>query len=309
MSKKNKKISLAFMGFNQFVELFLLKFTAFFLFTFLLFTFFASFSCRLLQIASFLMSVLMIVAQNALISLILGFQLQNILVNLRATSTNVKLIVCNMSIKSGLSDVLPLIKDNHLEEGLHIMSEHLLRECIMLMASHNKQATKYELYALYYDNYLDFVNKVQADKFNFSTDAALKSYFKTGCTHRVKEQQRLMQKPKDWLDESYFEHHIDDIDESFSDSRNSEYAAVLDKYGVDLSLYDSEEDFPSQVIKAFHTLNEKCKFLVVLKYMINLSHKDIVDCLSNFYELKNENVSKTELKRCLDHLKKQSLTS
>ena len=235
--------------------------------------------------------------------------IQDILVTLNATKTSEKFIICYMTFQSDLSEAIPLIKNNELEEGLHILSEHLLRECIPLMASLNKQSTKYELYSLYYDNFLDFVNKVQTDKFIFTNDAALKSYFKTGCTHRAKEQQRKLSKPKDWLDESYFDHYMGDMDESFEASRKNEYADVMEKYGVDLSGQEAEEEFPLQVIKAFHSLNEKCKFLVVLKYMINLSHKDIVDCLSNFYELKNENVSKTELKRCLDNLKKQTVNS
>lgn len=247
--------------------------------------------------------------QIKLIYLFRLFFIQNIRLTLNAKSTNVNFTVCNMSFHSNLSEAIPLIKSNKLEEGLHIISEHLLRECIPLMASLNKQSTKYELYSLFYDNYLDFVGKVHAEKFIFTTEAALKSYFKTGCTHRAKEQQRKFSKPKDWLDESFFENNMTDLDESYDDSRKHEYANVMDKYGVDLSGQDTEVEFPQQVIKAFHALNEKCKFLVVLKYMVNLSHKDIVDCLSNFYELKNENVSKTELKRCLDHLKKQSVNA
>jgi hypothetical protein len=104
----------------------------------------------------------------------------------------------------------------------------------------------------------------------------------------------------------FFEKQPDELNDQYEEERANEYDHVNEKYGIDLSSVDAEEVFPGEVINAFHSLNEKCKFLLVFKYMLNLSHKDIVDCLCNFYELKNENVSKTELKRCLDRLKKNS---
>jgi hypothetical protein len=230
-------------------------------------------------------------------------------ITLGATKTNVTLIAFIMALEADLSKAIRHIQNNELEQALHIISSHLLKDCIMLMASLSKDQNKYELYSLFYENYLDFVNKVQNNKFTYASDAALKSFFKTGCTHRAKEQYRAMSKPKDWLDESFFINKDQSLDDAYEDCKQEEYARVMSQYGIDLSADESEDEIPAQVINAFHTLNEKCKFLVVLKYMISLSHKEIVDCLSNFYELKNENVSKSELKRCLDHLKKNTVNS
>lgn len=220
---------------------------------------------------------------------------------------NVKTYVFyRMEKETELKKAFQYIQAGALEDALRIISENLLRESIMLMASINKGQTKYELYSLFYENFMDFADKVQEGKFTYASDAALKSFFKTGCTHKAKEQHRMFTKSKDWLEISFFENHSDDFDESFEDCKKEEYDVVLEKYGVDLNSVDSTDEVPINVITAFHELNEKCKFLVVLKYMLSLSHKDIVDCLSNFYELKNENVSKVELKRCLDNLKKQT---
>ncbi len=216
----------------------------------------------------------------------------------------VALIQINMT--SDFEKAFQHIQNEELEEGLQLVAENLLRDCIMLIASITKEQNKYELYSLFYDSYLDFANKVREGKFSYVSDSAFKSFFKTACSHKAKEHKRIFRKNEDWLSESFFDRHFESFDELFQENRKTEYDLVYEKYGISISTSDIDQEFPVEVIKAFHKLNEKCKFLVVLKYMINLSHKEIVDCLCNFYELKNENVSKSELKRCLDNLKKQT---
>lgn len=214
-----------------------------------------------------------------------------------------------MNQESKLEHAIFLINKDQLSGALEIISAHLLHDCILLMASKLKDNTRYELYSLFYDNYLDFANKVKEGKFQYSSDASMKSYFKTGCSHRAKEHMNSTKKTRDWLSIDFFEKSASEYADQYEAEKNAEYEKVKDKYGIDLASVETEEVFPMEVISAFHLLNEKCKFLIVFKYMLNLSHKNIVDCLSNFYELKNENVSKTELKRCLDQLKKKSISS
>ncbi len=211
-----------------------------------------------------------------------------------------------MEQESTLEHAILLIREDQLSEALEIISAHLLHDCIMLMASMLKDKNRYELYSLYYDNYLDFAKKVKEGKFQYVSDAAMKSFFKTGCSHRAKEQMNAAKKTNDWLSIDFFENSAGNYNDEYEAEKNAEYERVKDRYGIDLASIETEDVFPMDVIGAFHSLNEKCKFLLVLKYMLNLSHKNIVDCLSSLYELKNENVSKTELKRCLDNLKKKS---
>jgi len=199
------------------------------------------------------------------------------------------------------------IQNEELEEGLQLLSEHLLKDCILLISSITREQNKYELYSLFYDSYLDFAGKVRDGKFSYVSDSAFKSFFKTACSHKAKEYNRKYNRYNEWLSEDFIEKNFESYEDLFQENKKTEYDLAYEKYGIDLSSTETDHEFPVDVIKAFHKLNEKCKFLVVLKYMINLSHKEIVDCLSNFYELKNENVSKTELKRCLDNLKRQTL--
>ena len=212
-----------------------------------------------------------------------------------------------IKMASDFEKAIQHIQNEELEEGLQLLSEHLLKDCILLISSITREQNKYELYSLFYDSYLDFAGKVKEGKFSFVSDSAFKSFFKTACSHKAKEYKRKFNKYDDWLSENFFERNFESYDDLFQENKKTEYELVYEKYGISLSTSESEQEFPLEVIKAFHKLNEKCKFLVVLKYMINLSHKEIVDCLCNFYELKNENVSKTELKRCLDNLKKQTV--
>ena len=90
-------------------------------------------------------------------------------------------------MESELKKAYDLISNEELESALKIVSEHLLNDCIMLMASLTKIRNRYELYSLYYENYLDFVGKIRAGKFDYASDAAFKSFFKTDCSYRAKE--------------------------------------------------------------------------------------------------------------------------
>lgn len=209
-----------------------------------------------------------------------------------------------MQKESVFKEVFNLIKDDNLESGLKIISKHLLRDCVMLMSSKTITNDKYELYSLFHDNFLDFATKVKEGRFEYKSDSAFISFFKTGCSHRAKEHRRLYGKNDDWLSVTDFESHSDELDNIFQENKTNEYKSVYETYGINLEDIESKEVFPLEVIKGFHSMNEKCKFLLVMKYMLNLSHKNIVDCLCNFYELKNENVSKSELKRCIERLKK-----
>ncbi|MDZ4203491.1 MAG: hypothetical protein U1C46_01615 [Bacteroidales bacterium] len=211
-----------------------------------------------------------------------------------------------MADESVFEKAIGLIQRDQLEESLKLIAESLLKECVMLMASISGRKDKYELYSLFYDNFLDVAGRIKDGKFEFVSDSAFKSYFKTGCSHKIKEQNRFFRKSSDWLEIEFFERNVEGFENFFYEEKKDGYAQILKEQLIDLNSVETEEDFPLLVIRAFHSLNEKCKFLVVMKYMLNLSHKDIVDCLCNFYELKNENVSKTELKRCLDQLKKKT---
>lgn len=205
---------------------------------------------------------------------------------------------------SELEYAVNLIRNDNLPEALEIINKFLLKDCISLIASKLKNRTNYEYFSLFYDNFLDFAGKVNNGKFKFTSESALRSFFKTGCTYRAKEEITKESKTNDWLSMDVFEQSAGTMDDIYEAEKNAAYEKIKAKYDIDLSGTAEDDLVPMDVLKAFHTLNEKCKFLVVLKYMVNLSHKDIVDTLSSLYGLKNENVSKTELKRCLDYLRK-----
>jgi hypothetical protein len=209
-----------------------------------------------------------------------------------------------MEKESELGNAVSLIKNDNLHEALEIINKYLLKDCIALIASRLKNRTNYEYFSLFYDNFLDFTEKIRNGKFKFTSDSALKSYFKTGCSHRAKEEINKDIKANDFLSMDIFEKSAGNIDDLYEAEKNLEYERVKNSLDIDLSQPEVDEALPMDVLKQFHSLNEKCKFLVVLKYMVNLSHKEIVDTLSSLYGLKNENVSKSELKRCLDHLRK-----
>jgi DNA-directed RNA polymerase specialized sigma subunit len=134
-------------------------------------------------------------------------------------------------------------------------------------------------------------------------DDAFKSFFKTACMHQAKESMREEDSPDYIPLYDVFTDESEDAQEIYSDIQTVEYQRKLDMYGIDLKSVEDQEDRLPMVVKAFHSLSEKCKFLILLRYFVNLSHHDIVETLYNFYEIKNEDVSKAELSRCLKYIR------
>ena len=135
-------------------------------------------------------------------------------------------------MESELKKAYELIKDDNLEEGLKIISKHLLRDYVMLMFSKTSTNDKYELYSLFHDNFLDFAAKIKEGKFEYKSDSAFISFFKTGCSHRAKEHRRLYGKNEDWLSVTDFESHSDELDNIFQENKTNEYKSVYETRGV-----------------------------------------------------------------------------
>lgn len=195
------------------------------------------------------------------------------------------------------------MKEGNDDEALRLLSKKLMQESINLIKSRSIFKDEYEATSVYYNAYLYVKRLIDKDKFSFMGDDAFRSFFKTACMHQAKVSMREEENP-DYIplydvitDES------DDTREIYEEIQSAEYHRKFDKYGIDLKSVEDQEDRLPMVVKAFHSLSEKCKFLILLKYFVRLSHHDIVETLYDFYEIKNEDVSKAELSRCLKYIR------
>jgi|GEM_PF-6575623 len=203
------------------------------------------------------------------------------------------------------STVFEQIKTGNDEKALQNMANTLMPECIKLIQTRSIYKDTYEASNVFYHAYLYVKSKIERGKCTFMGNESFKSYYKTACMHIAKEFMRTDESPnvvpipEEWI------YIAEDADEHFSQIQQQIYQRKLELYGVDLSKPDLPENILTSVVREFHNLNEKCKFLIILKYFINLSHFDIVESLYLFYEIKNEDVSKSELSRCIRTLRKR----
>ena len=195
------------------------------------------------------------------------------------------------------------MKEGNDDDALRMLSKKLMQECINLIKSRTIFKDHYEATSIYYHAYLYVKCRINEDKFSFMGDDAFRSFFKTACMHQAREIMREQAGPDYIPPYDEFIDEYDDTQEIYTEIQSAEYQRKLDMYGIDLKSVEAQEDRLPMVVNAFHSLSEKCKFLILLKYFINLSHHDIVETLYNFYEIKNEDVSKAELSRCLKYIR------
>lgn len=200
-----------------------------------------------------------------------------------------------------IKKALDLIREKRIDEGRVILTEKLSARCVSAIMAKIRISNRNEALSIFYDSLLLFIDKISDNKFNYENDEKLVSYFKTICINKAKEYSRYIRKGYLVSSESIGE-NLNDFNELFTDTRDEVYNDKL-KEGFDIKTDEIENDFPVEVIREFHNLNEKCKFLIILKYKLKLKHEEIVEALAPFFKIKNREVSKAELQRCMQYLR------
>jgi hypothetical protein len=204
-----------------------------------------------------------------------------------------------------LLKAIEYIKTNNSEAARKIISEIMMEQCIRLIMSKSNIRNRNEALSVYYDALLILCEQIAEGKFNYQGDAQFKGYLKTICMNKTKEYERIIKggsyliAPEDLNDSE-----VSDFEELYDEIRITEYEKKQNS-GVEVSINELIGSFPVTVVEAFHTLKEKCKLLIILKYKMNLRHDELIDVLMPFYQIKNKDVSKVELQRCLKSLKEE----
>jgi hypothetical protein len=200
-------------------------------------------------------------------------------------------------IKRGIEHIL----SGNIDEGTDLLSKRLSHRSTSLIISKTRLSNKNEALSIFYESLLIFADQVKSKKFVYIDDARAVSYINTLCLNKAREYCKIL-KSGYILDSSLLNEYKNDYIDLYEDVRNEEYESKI-RSGYELQPDKTEEDFPIEVVNAFHNLKEKCKFLIILKYKLKLKHEQIVEALTPFFQIKNKEVSKAELQRCMNYLK------
>lgn len=206
------------------------------------------------------------------------------------------------------SEIIRLIRENQRDRALKMMVMKHATDCLPLIRSKTRNLDRYELLSVMYHAFLDFCDRVDRKEYTYRDDASFLSYFKTACVNQAREFNRAVDLPDIVLLPEILELVKDDAREAEEAARKEFLEEKRAAYGIELDLETEEEtDLMDEVVRLFHKLNDKCKFLLVLKFFLNMSHREIADALRLFFEIGNENVSKSELHRCIERMKAQAV--
>ncbi|MCD4734899.1 MAG: hypothetical protein K8R53_02535 [Bacteroidales bacterium] len=173
----------------------------------------------------------------------------------------------------------------------------LQAEAIGLILAKSAISNEQDALSIFYDAVLEQIDEMTTGKFKYINDAKFLSYFKSKCIMKAREFNKMISGPfipmPDIEDEQ-----VEIIMETYNETRKQEYQRLNEHYGLDLKPDYENIKLPAEVMDAFHNLQDKCKMLIILRKIMKISHKKIVDSVGLLYSIGNENSCKNTLKRC-----------
>jgi hypothetical protein len=204
-----------------------------------------------------------------------------------------------------LEDSFELIRSGKDDEALKIISGMLMNECIGLIKSRSVFKDDDEAANVFYHSFLNVKEDIRNNICRYKGEKAFRSYFKTACFLTAQNFMRIERRPDFFTTlEEVYEHNVE-FSQELEITRQEEYQRKKQLYGIDLFEVDAGEDITPLVIEAFHSLSEKCKFVIVMSIFLNLSHKEIAEASQLYFEIANADVSKSTLNRCLKYIRQK----
>jgi hypothetical protein len=201
-------------------------------------------------------------------------------------------------------DIIDLIVIKNKNQALKFLTIRHCIEFLPIIRSNTKHLSLHEHLSIYYDAFLYFCDKVSIGAFKFTDDDAFISYFKESCKIAAKKFNRTFRPKQLVLPNEIKEYFLDDL----ADAEECARREFIEMHpGIDIPILpDDGADLFNEIIRIFPLMNDECKFLLVLKYFLKLTHKEIVIALSSFFQIQNERVSITSLHRCYDFIRQRA---
>ena len=196
-----------------------------------------------------------------------------------------------------VGEVIKLCQIGNDDKAKEILIKMLQSVSIGLILSKTRVSEQHDALSIFYDAVMEQVDEILSGKFVYVEDAKFMAYFKNKCIFKAKEFVRENIAPFiPMADISGQTEYI--LENEYNEIRGEDYSRKNEMYNINLTPDPQKLGFPKEVMEAFHRLSDKCKILIVLKKLMNVSHRTIVDTVGQLYTISNENVSKNALKRC-----------
>jgi DNA-directed RNA polymerase specialized sigma24 family protein len=201
---------------------------------------------------------------------------------------------------------------NKAMEELHV---RYFKKCLPVIRKTTWKKTDSEYQSIFNEALEVFCNKVIEGSFEYRETQKLLSYLKKGCYYKALEDyhKNINENEVDGKNiEGYSNYHYQGEE---LDAENDFLEDKLGRYDIELDFEEDEDKEQTKkedvrlddLIRAFQTLSDICKFLIILKFFAKQSHQQIADTLRFMFGLSDADVSKTYLNRCMNRIKEKLL--
>lgn len=209
-------------------------------------------------------------------------------------------ILLGLIYQAVMEEVIAAIKKHTKEnKGYEYLPEDVKLTCTSLL-QHKYRLSEAESISILYDAFLEISKRIVNNTFEYEHKNGFISYLKRTCNSKAKTYLQETRGDKIIVSVEKLNIAESTLQSEIESSQEALFGEYETYYDVDLNRPDKKQIIPSakHAVASFHQLSEEGKLLIVLKDVLKLSYKEMVEALSPFYKIKSEDVCKTKVSRC-----------
>lgn len=202
-----------------------------------------------------------------------------------------------------IENAIELIRNGKEEEGRLILLKLMSKVSISYMLNQEITLSEKEAKVIFYEAVVSVCEKIKSGEFSHIEPDAFRNYLKNNCAFKAREYKRSEELPPFVVTPDYIDNYSTLYKNLLYERQKEEYMHFQTLNDIHIKPEKSDKTLLSiKVIKAYHSLGEKCKILILLRHILGLSDTEIATSLFPFYEIKNERISHSEIQRCMKRL-------
>lgn len=209
-------------------------------------------------------------------------------------------ILLGLIYQAVMEEVIAAIKKHTKEnKGYEYLPEDVKLTCTSLL-QHKYRLSEAESISILYDAFLEISKRIVNNTFEYEHKNGFISYLKRTCNSKAKTYLQETRGDKIIVSVEKLNIAESTLQSEIESSQEALFEEYETYYDVDLNRPDKKQIIPSakHAVASFHQLSEEGKLLIVLKDVLKLSYREMVEALSPFYKIKSEDVCKTKVSRC-----------
>jgi len=209
-------------------------------------------------------------------------------------------ILLGLIYQAVMEEVIAAIKKHTKEnKGYEYLPEDVKLTCTSLL-QHKYRLSEAESISILYDAFLEISKRIVNNTFEYEHKNGFISYLKRTCNSKAKTYLQETRGDKIIVSVEKLNIAESTLQSEIESSQEALFGEYETYYDVDLNRPDKKQIIPSakHAVASFHQLSEEGKLLIVLKDVLKLSYREMVEALSPFYKIKSEDVCKTKVSRC-----------